>query len=241
MSTDDRYSDEKLNLFIDGELDERDRAEVLEAIQQDEELSYRACELMQLKDAVRLAYGNPPEPASSGSRWNPAMPAGRIMTAVAAMLLLAIGAGAGWLLYPLTGSQVPALATAPVLQDEKIILHISKSDPRQFAAALDYVEKFLAEHDSNDQIDVVAHASGLDVMRADVSPVSERILALMQKHDNVHFIACAGAIRMFQQKNGVKPVIIEGVGTDMTAFDHIVGRLQTGDWKYIKVEALAET
>jgi len=77
-------------------------------------------------------------------------------------------------------------------------------------------------------------------MRADVSPIKEQIVAMMDKYDNVHFFACAGAIKMYTQKNGVAPVIIRGVGTDHTAFDHVVGRLQGGGWKYIKVESIKE-
>jgi intracellular sulfur oxidation DsrE/DsrF family protein len=244
MSNDGKYSDERLHMFIDGELDSNDRAAIMEAIREDEDLSNRVCELIQLKDAVRLAYDTPPTPASDKSRWQAARLSRSFLNTAAAVLMMAVGAAGGWLLYPqiMGNGQDSAMATAePVNQQEKIILHISKSDPQQFAAALDYTEKFLDEHDSSYQIDVVAHASGLDVMRSDVSPVKERILSLMQKHDNVHFIACAGAIRMYQQKNGVRPAIIEGVGTDMTAFDHIVGRLQSGGWKYIKVETLSET
>jgi intracellular sulfur oxidation DsrE/DsrF family protein len=118
-------------------------------------------------------------------------------------------------------------------------LHISESDPEQFTAALNYAEKFLTEHEAQGhQVDVVAHAGGLNMMRADVSPIKEQIVAMMDKYDNLHFIACAGAIKMYTQKNGAAPVIIQGVGTDDTAFDHIVGRLQTGGWKYIKVESI---
>jgi intracellular sulfur oxidation DsrE/DsrF family protein len=244
MSTADKYSDERLHLFIDGELDSHDRAAIMDAIRENEDLSNRVCELIQLKDAVRLAYDNPPATASDESNWHAARLSRNFMNTAAAVFMMAVGAAGGWLLYPqIMGNAHDSVVatTEPVPAQEKIILHISKSDPQQFAAALDYTEKFLAEHDNSYQIDVVAHASGLDVMRSDVSPVKERILSLMQKHDNVHFIACAGAIRMFQQKNGARPVIIEGVGTDMTAFDHIVGRLQTGGWKYIKVEALSET
>jgi intracellular sulfur oxidation DsrE/DsrF family protein len=158
--------------------------------------------------------------------------------------LLAIGTLGGWTLYPQFGASNEAANMAAVgqVQREKIILHISKSDPGQFTAALDYAEKFLTEHKTKGhQVDVVAHAGGLDMMRADVSPIREQIVAMMDKYDNIHFIACAGAIKMYTKKNGIAPVIIQGVGTDYTAFDHIVGRLQTGGWKYIKVEALPET
>ena len=244
MSISDKYSDEKLQMFVDDEMNSSDRAEMLEAINWDEQLSNRVWELVQLKDAVRLAYSEPPVPRHNTTDNNAATatPQGWL-NAVAAVLLLAIGATGGWLLYPQLANleESQTVAAVPQSQTEKIILHISKSDPKQFSAALAYAEKFLAEHESsNNQIDVVAHAAGLDLMRADVSPLKEQIVALMDRYDNVHFIACAGAIKMFTQKNGVAPDIIQGVGTDYTAFDHIVGRLQTGGWKYIKIESITE-
>ncbi len=244
MSTGDKYSDEKLHMFIDDEMNNSDRARMMEAINKDEQLSNRVCELMQLKDAVRLAYNELPESSQSTSHSDTAFFTGRWLNAAAAVLLLAIGTLGGWTLYPQFGaSNSPInLAAADQAQQENIILHISKSDPAQFTAALDYAEKFLTEHQAQGhQVDVVAHAGGLDMMRADASPIKEQIVAMMDKYDNVHFVACAGAIKMYTQKNGVAPVIIQGVGTDYTAFDHIVGRLQGGGWKYIKVESLSET
>ena len=243
MSMGDKYSDEKLQLFIDNEMNSSDRAEFMEAISNDDALSNRVCELLQLKDAVRLAYSEPPESAHAAGHRGAALPTRTWMNAAAAVLLLASGAVAGWVLYPQFDAANEATNMAALQQQrENIILHISKSDPGQFAAALDYAEKFLTEHEAQGhQVDVVAHAGGLNMMRADVSPIREQIVAMMDKYDNVHFIACAGAIKMYTQKNGVAPVIIEGVGTDYTAFDHIVGRLQTGGWQYIKVETLTGT
>ena len=242
MSIDDNYSDEKLHMFIDDEMNSSDRARMMEAISKDEQLSNRVCELVQLKDAVRLAYSEPPASSHHVTRNGTGTPS-NWLNAVAAALLLAVGATGGWLLYPqlanLQGSEI--VASAPQQHTEKVILHISKSDPEQFSTALAYAEKFLEEHaSSNNQIDVVAHAGGLDLMRSDISPLKDQIISLMDKYDNIHFIACAGAIKMFTQKNGVAPDIIQGVGTDNTAFDHIVGRLQTGGWKYIKIESVTE-
>jgi len=239
MSMGDKYSDEKLQLFIDNEMNSSDRAEFMEAISNDDAMSNRVCELLQLKDAVRLAYSEPPESAHAAAHRGTALPTRTWMNAAAAVLLLAIGTLGGWTLYPQFGASNATTNMAVARQKENIILHISKSDPEQFTAALDYAEKFLTEHEAQGhQIDVVAHAGGLNMMRADVSPIKEQIVAMMDKYDNVHFIACAGAIKMYTQKNGVAPVIIEGVGTDYTAFDHIVGRLQTGGWNYIKVESI---
>lgn len=243
MSMDDKYSDEKLQLFIDDEMNSSDRAEIMEAINNDDDLSNSVCELIQLKDAVRLAYSEPPESGHGASRRKPAFHTRNWLNAAAAVLLLAIGTVGGWTLYPQFGTSNEAIkiAAAEKTQKENIILHISKSDPEQFTAALDYAGQFLTEHEAQGhQVDVVAHAGGLDMMRTDVSPIREQIVAMMDKYDNIHFIACAGAIKMYTQKNGVAPDIIQGVGTDYTAFDHIVGRLQTGGWKYIKVESIKE-
>jgi len=242
MSTDSQYSDEKLQMFIDDEMNRNDRAEMMEAISKDEQLSIRVCELIQLKDAVRLAYSEPPgshrQSPHQAITHNP-----NWLNAVAAVLLLAIGTLAGWLLHPqlVASNGAELVATSQQQQAEKIILHISQSNPRHFAAALDYAEKFLADHKGgNDEIDVVAHAGGLDLMRADASPLKEKIISLMNKHDNIHFIACAGAIKMFKKNTGALPNIIQGVSTDSTAFDHIVGRLQHGGWRYVKVETVLD-
>ena len=242
MSMCGKYSDEKLQMFVDDEMNSSDRARMMEAINKDEQLSNCVCELVQLKDAVRLAYSEPPASSRNVTRNDAGSPS-NWFNAVAAALLLAVGATGGWLLYPQLASleSSQTIAAVPQQQTDKIILHISKSDPEQFSTALAYAEKFLEEHSSsNDQIDVVAHAGGLDLMRSDISPLKEQIIALMDKYDNIHFIACAGAIKMYTQKNGVAPDIIQGVGTDNTAFDHIVGRLQTGGWKYIKIESVTE-
>ena len=49
MSIDDNYSDEKLHMFIDDEMNSSDRARMMDAINKDEQLSNRVCELVQLK------------------------------------------------------------------------------------------------------------------------------------------------------------------------------------------------
>jgi intracellular sulfur oxidation DsrE/DsrF family protein len=243
MSMDNTYSDEKLQLFVDDEMNSSDRAGFMEAISNNDDLSNRVCELLQLKDALRLAYSEPPKDAHGTSHRDTAFQSRTWLNVAAAVLLLAIGTLGGWTLYPqfATSNAAVNMAATEQTQTEKIILHISKSDPEQFATALDYAEKFLSEHEAQGhQVDVVAHAGGLDMMRADVSPIREQIVAMMDKYDNIHFIACAGAIKMYTKKNGVAPDIIQGVGTDYTAFDHIVGRLQAGGWKYIKVETIKE-
>jgi hypothetical protein len=44
------------HFFIDDEINSSERVEIMEAITNHENLSYRVCELLQLKDTVRLDY-----------------------------------------------------------------------------------------------------------------------------------------------------------------------------------------
>ncbi len=244
MQNFDKLDNQMLGAFVDGHLDPEHKDTVIKAMHDDPAIKEQVYQLRRAKDLMKLGFADAQAP--SGDRQQSGINNWRLSTTriAASVAALAISFGAGMLGHQYYSGQTVAnpesVAAAAQEQSEKIILHISKSDPKQFMAALDYAEKFLDVHDSNDQIDVVAHAGGLDLMRDDISPLKNQIIAMMDKYPNVHFIACAGAIRMFQKKNGVKPVIIDGIATDQTAFDHIVGRLQSGGWKYIKVEAITE-
>jgi len=75
MSYDDKFSDEQIQAFVDDEIDTHDRAEIMEAVRNDEKLACRVCELLQLKDSVSLAYRelhNPITPIHAGK--NPTKP-----------------------------------------------------------------------------------------------------------------------------------------------------------------------
>jgi intracellular sulfur oxidation DsrE/DsrF family protein len=231
--------DQILGTFIDGELDNANQAAIINAMETDPELRERVYRLRRARDLMRLGYGEARAPATGSRkaklpRWS--FPT-RIVASIAA-LAISFSAGMFGYQYLSTPAGQPVLAGAAQQQSDKVILHISQSSQRQFVSALDYTEQFLrARTSSGDEIEVVAHANGLDLLREDVSPLRERIKILIQQYDNVHFIACAGAIGLLRD-SGIEPRIIPGVSTDTTAFDHIVTRLQGGGWRYIKAESL---
>ena len=86
----EQVSEERLNAFIDGELDALEKSDVFEAMYNDIGLRQQGSELRQLSELVRHAYERPPEiekyrklDASGVSPW------GR---AAAASLLVGVGA-----------------------------------------------------------------------------------------------------------------------------------------------------
>jgi intracellular sulfur oxidation DsrE/DsrF family protein len=245
MNDPDYIDHQLLGAFVDDEIDADNREAVIKAMEIDPEVRERVYRLRRAKDLMKLGFGDasarPGDTGkTSGRSWKLFSPG---MAASVAALAVAFGAsmlGHQYYSEQEAGNTNRTVAAVTQQQADKVILHVRESDPKQFAAALAYTEKFLREHESQGhQIDVVAHAGGLDLMRADASPLKAQIIDMMEKHNNVHFIACASAIQILRSK-GVEPTIIRGVSTDSTAFDHIVGRLQNGGWRYIRVDSLLD-
>ena len=235
------YIDEQtLGTFVDGQLDEANRGLVLEVMENDPAVRERVYRLRRAKDLMKLGFGN----ARAPTQTLPRLKTGRWRfgsLGLAASILILVGGFVGGYLGYSGGRQLDHIvqAGAPVVrpQTDRVLLHISESDPEQFAAVIDYTQKFLEKHKrSGGRVAVVANAGGLDLMRAGVSPFEKQIVAMMHEHDNVHFIACAASIRALHQK-GVKPVIIEKVDSTLPAMDQIINHVQQG-WTYVKVKSL---
>jgi len=244
MQETDYIDDNMLGAFVDGQLDEAGCEAVIAAMAADPASRARVERLRRAKDLMRLGFASAQTP-SRRTGLPPAPLNRKFPRALAASLAaLALGIGAGSLGYhygrhldrdTLSGAK---LAAAQQLND-RIILHISDADPVQFAAALDYTEKFLQQHPaSHSRIEVIANAGGLNMMRVGVSPYERQIQRLQAAYPNVSFLACANAIANLR-KQGVEPRIIASVDTEKKAIDHIVERLQAG-WSYVRVDALPE-
>jgi intracellular sulfur oxidation DsrE/DsrF family protein len=236
------FDDITLSAFVDDQVDTVRAEMIIQAMEENPEVRERVYQFRRAKDLMKLSFKDLKAPlktpAASGSRrWR--LP--QFSGLAAAVLALVIGTSSGLLGF-YTGKQINESGAVTLAQNhqDRLILHISESNPAHFARALAFVKTFLTEHEKQGegQIEVVAHAGGLDLLREGVSPYENEVKALMKKHANVHFIACAAGIRGLLKK-GITPNIIEGIATDETAFDHIVAKLQAG-WSYVKVQSLAE-
>ncbi len=242
MNKNHDYSDEQLQAFVDDELGISERTEITEAISKDDALACRVCELMQLKDSVRLAYSEPPQPANTMERWNASHKAMFSVKAVAAVMLLAVGTLIGGLLQPQlnpSASIAPAgLAQIAPVGDEykRVVFHISTADPGRLERALDDAEELLASYkDSPEkvQLEVVANAQGLTLLREDASPYAERIQRMAMLYDNLSFLACSRTIEKLKLK-GIDVHLVPDAEVIPAALEKIVDRLHEG-WVYIRV------
>ena len=237
MSAHPTFSDELLHAYIDNELDARTAVQIRLAMQDDAELHTRVDALLRTRELMRMAFACAAPPRA---RPVPVVRkhARALYGMVASLLVLALCFGAGVLGYraaPLLEQGFAPLASAA--SPPGLVLHIGESDPERFTATLAYAEHFLGEHaDADVRVEVVANAGGLDLLRLGGSPHERQVLELMQRHENLRFVACMNTLRKLRSEGQV-PTLIPDVRTDQTAVEHIVERVLQG-WTYVKVEQL---
>lgn len=241
-------SDEQLHAFIDGQLGPEEQEQIFSVLRQDEDLSRKVCEFRRLQDMVRHAYADPPS--------RPTRPAprrrGRLNDAVAASVLLAVGATVGWFANGLQDTvalpervtyerqDLDAFQTVQLLSaqgmQQNVVLHITTSDPAKLSYALDEVETLLSSYRARGipiKLEVVANGEGMALLRSDVSPYPQRTQELIRKYDNLAVVACANTLRWLQDQ-GVDTRLLPEVATTQSGLERVVDRLQEG-WLYVKI------
>ena len=235
MNSDHDISDELLNAFADGELDADEKAYLLDRMTADPALKARVCQHWQLKEMVRGAFPLPtpaalPPRRFGGRRWRG--------MALAASLVLTVGAAAGWLVHGREAAlPQPTLAlNAAEVGAGRVILHLGSSDPMRLKAALDEAEQLARGVDLAGrpvQVELLVNGDGLDLVRADVSAYSDRIATLHASHHNLQFIACNNTIELLRSR-GVNVDLLPDINVAPSALGEVMTRLRQG-WTYIQV------
>lgn len=242
MSTRDSYSDEQLQAFVDDEIDVAERTEIMEAVRQDDELACRVCELLQIKDSLRLAYREIEQPVPQQLRWNHGWWLRSPARAAAAVLIFALGTLTGTSLQshkadtPSSGSSVLTNTAAIRPELKRVVIHISSAEEQRLDQALSDAEELLGsykDHPEQVQLEVVANADGLALLRADTSPYPDRIKRLAQQFNNISFLACSRTIEKLHLR-GIDVHLLPEARVIPGALEEIVDRMQQG-WVYIRV------
>lgn len=211
-----------LNAYLDGQLrsDEIERLE--QRLQKDAALQTRLDELKRVGALVRRGFGDTrsrsaraPCATLRGGR-GPAhrrrhglgvarrrCPDGRVLTDDAYVMLPA--------------RLAPAVPHAP----GKVLVHLDSSDPTRADTALRRIEVLLAESERQGRpmtFELVVNSTGLELLRADASPISARIGELKERHSELRLVVCRRTLA------GWRP----------PAIDHIIDRMQHG-WTYVRI------
>jgi uncharacterized protein len=239
MSDEPKVSFEELNAFIDGELDAGASARVLAAIDADDALRREACELRGLRDQVRNAY----EPARFASLPNRSrFGGGRWPQALAAGLLLLVGAAVGWQGHAMKGHDNEngvwqrLAQVKPHGDGRRLVLHVGDPDHARFEDTLGEVRGMLkAAHERGQrmELEILANGSGLNLLRVKTTVFAERLAQLQAEFPELSLVACGQGLNRLQgQGDDIR--LVPGVVTTDSALDEIVRRMNQG-WAYLRV------
>jgi len=237
-------TEDKLNLFIDEQLDTDEMNDIHEALLDNKDLREQVCQLKAVRELVGYAYSEvPPSRYKKPDRRRSGSYIGK---AVAASVTLVVGVLLGWSTYEYSPNSVNAISAENTFQfvanhvtvdhkQRKIILHIDSSDLQVVNAALDEADNLLASYRKANKpikLDIITNKTGINVLRPGVSPYLARMKRLVDDKD-VSVYACQRSIDKAHKKEGVEIVLMNGVTTNRSARELIPERLKKG-WVYIK-------
>jgi len=237
MKAYEHITEEQLNALIDNELHDHEKAQVLDAINNDDALAIEFNNLRKDMDLLALAYSQPPKPPKTFAFESDRQP-GKLMVAMAASIVILVGVLVTSYLTFNSDHTVSESFTAvnqyiPAGKDNKVLVHVSSNDKERIEKALDKVDEILISSKKNhSKLDliVVANADGLNMVR-DGSPYADRIKSLSAS--NVRFVACGFAMENARLKEGKEVTLLPEANKVPAALTEILDRLKEG-WLYVK-------
>jgi intracellular sulfur oxidation DsrE/DsrF family protein len=231
MSSDGRPSEEMLNAFVDGEFSGEDQRRMLERIAKDPVLNDAVCELRTTKQLVQLAYGEFARGQARASRGR----SGPWLRAAVVAGVFVTGGLLGHVILDGTPSADAVTATVPD-GPTRVLVHLNDNDPTVAFEVLNDLERMLADFEQRGedvQVEVIANGDGLDLVRADLTPISEEITGLIQRYPNLTVAACGATIDQLWEDYGQVVDLIPGVKQVDSGVVEVIRRQQEG-WAYIR-------
>lgn len=238
---------DQLNAFVDGELDQKKREEILGSIDEDAELKAELCDIHRIKELMSFTYSMQPkkERAVAHDRYH--------YGAIAASLLLVLGVGftGGYLSNSYFDNEVLLVADKPldlndsdsirtvalqsptVTSQNKVIIYLGHSQKVKFTQTLDKAEELLEKYrQDGTEVYVVTSAGGIDLLRSNTN-VQKRITQMKDLHPSLRFVACNNQIYHLHKKG--HPVnLVKEAEVAPSAVQFVVDHLKNG-WRYIAI------
>ena len=130
----------------------------------------------------------------------------------------------------------PQAALAGEMKTHKLAIHVDQNDPKVMNLALNNAENVASYYESKGEkveIEIVAYGPGLHMLRADTSPVKNRIAVLGLQMDNLQFSACGNTRDKMAKKEGMEiPLLSEAV--QVTSGVVRLMELQEDGWSYVR-------
>ena len=248
MTKQTKHSDEHINAYIDGELDNDERARLLFDEQHDIELAQRISDARSLKEKVQLSYAEMPQNNINKTSFRCTTFANSqrflISSAAAIAIVIAIIAPVFMSSYDINAAKQlikntqaisPDKINAAIGNNNKVVINLSLYQPESFDSTIDYIEALLLKHsdDKSFAIEVVANKNGLKALDTKTSIHAERITSLAKRYNNLDIVACAKS--MTNLTNSGNPIkLMKDILVSPSASEQVAKRMSDG-WVFIKL------
>ena len=244
MQNKTHYSDEHLNAYIDDQLDAKEKAEILDAVRHDAELSQRVCKLQKLKNLMQLSYQSIeiPERHKEKKRINEPT---RMKWFAAASFFIAIGSIVGWVSHQAMHSTslvdfaqiTHSPATTNKSENWKLMLHVSTANPNRLNIVLNEAEALLKEYALSArklELEILTNSEGLALVNNTGTDYNQHLQRLQLKYDNLAVMVCGQTLKRIQREKGGKLTLLPGANIVPSAINQMVKRQRSG-WSYIRI------
>jgi len=103
-------------------------------------------------------------------------------------------------------------ATAGDEKIHKVAIHVDDNDPKRMNMALNNVANLSKYYESigeKVEIELVAYGPGLHMLRADTSPVADRIVTMSLEMEQLTFSACGNTHKKMSKKEGEEVKLLD--------------------------------
>ena len=136
-------------------------------------------------------------------------------------------------------SMTAALPAQAVHKDRKhhhLAIHVDDKDPAKFNLALNNARNLTEAYSAKGEeveIEIVTYGPGLHMLRADTSPVAERIKSFEQSMPNVSFSACANTMAGMKRTEGKEITLLPEAKIVPSGVVRLL-ELQEQGWAYLR-------
>lgn len=131
---------------------------------------------------------------------------------------------------------VPAPSALAAEETRRVAIHVDEKTPQRMNLALNNAENVDAYYKGKGiktEIRIVAYGPGLHMLRADTSPVKDRIAQIALQYPNISFAACGNTHRRMSQKAGKDVVLLSEASKVPSGVVELI-ELQRRGWSYIR-------
>ncbi len=230
-NTNHSISEELLNSFIDGQITNEERQEILQLLEQDKQLAAHVCELQRIKQRVKLAYDQVPPSRLPDTVIRKSNLLPRIAAAIT-IFCMGILLGVAGLKQQATSSEQLAATDSMT----RVLVHLTSSDSESGLNTLTNLEQMLLEYRSKGQnvrVEVVANGHGIDLLRKETTPFAGLIARLAADYKNLSFAACKNTIDQMQITSDEQFDLIPEAKLIESGIVEVIERQKQG-WTYIR-------